>query len=139
MGHKTYVVTTPGLSHAALKSKSMSMDPLIAYVAPKMLGLSKESGHHFGIDSTGFYSGSPALRERREEFGHALAPGPGVNQPGQICSDVVAEAVNAFGVDWTTKDLFLWLRDVITLGTANGLYGSKSPTAVDKSLIQDIW
>ncbi|KAK4081308.1 uncharacterized protein Triagg1_2840 [Trichoderma aggressivum f. europaeum] len=139
MGHKTYVVTTPGLSHAALKSKSMSMEPLIAYVAPKMLGLSKDAGHHFGIDHTGFYNGSPALRERREEFSHALAPGPGVNLPGQMCSDVVTDAVNAFGAEWATRDLYQWLRDVITLGTANGLYGPKSPVAVDKSLIEDIW
>ncbi|KAH6603128.1 cytochrome p450 [Trichoderma cornu-damae] len=127
------------LSHAALKSKSMSMDPLTAYVAPKMLGLSKESGRHFGIDRMGFYRGSPILQERREQFSHALAPGPGVNQPGQVCANIVAEAVNDFGVDWTTKDLFLWLRNVITLGTANGLYGPKSPAALDKSLIQDIW
>lgn len=115
------------------------MDPLTAYVAPKLLGLSKESHHHFGIDHTGFYTGSSGLRERREEFSHALAPGPGVNQPGQACSNVVAEAVNAFGADWATRDFFLWLRDVITLGTANGLYGPKSPVALDKSLIQDIW
>ncbi|RFU74919.1 cytochrome p450 [Trichoderma arundinaceum] len=139
LGHKTYVVTTPGLSHAALKSKAMSMDPLTANVAPKMLGLSKESDRHFGIDHTGFYNGSSALRERREEFSHALAPGPGVNHPSQVCSNVVAEAVNAFGADWTTKDLFLWLRDVITLGTANGLYGPNSPVALDQSLIEDIW
>ncbi|UKZ50481.1 hypothetical protein TrVGV298_004744 [Trichoderma virens] len=104
-----------------------------------MLGLSKDSGHHFGIDHTGFYTGSPALRERREEFSHALAPGPDVNFPGQIFSDVVAEAVNAFGTDWTARDLYLWLRDVITLGTVNGLYGLKSPAALDKSIIQDIW
>ncbi|KAL7930656.1 hypothetical protein V8C35DRAFT_283175 [Trichoderma chlorosporum] len=96
------------------------MDPLTAYVVPKLLGLGNDSGHHFGIDHTGFYSSS-ALRQRREEFGHALAPGSGVNLPDQICSDIVAEAVNAFGTGWTTRDLFLWLRDVITLGTANGL------------------
>lgn len=104
-----------------------------------MLGLSKDSGHHFGIDHTGFYTGSPALRERREEFSHALAPGPGVIFPGQIFSDVVAEAVNAFGTGWTARDLYMWLQDVITLGTVNGLYGPKSPAVLDKSIIQDIW
>ncbi|KAL7807125.1 cytochrome P450 [Trichoderma aethiopicum] len=139
IGHKTYVVTSPGLSHAALKSRAMSMDPLIANVSSNMLGLSKEAGHYFGLDHAGVYRDTLAIRDRREEFSHSLAPGPGANLPAQNCSDVVAEAVNAFDAEWVTRDFFIWVRDVITLGTANGLYGPKSPMAVDNSLIQDIW
>ena len=115
------------------------MDPLIANVSSKILGLSEESGHYFGLDYAGLYKDTVALRERREEFSRSLAPGPGANLPAQICSNVVAEAVNAFGNDWVSRDLFVWVRDVVTLGTANGLYGPKSPMAVDNSLIQDIW
>ncbi|KAK1238527.1 hypothetical protein MKX07_006673 [Trichoderma sp. CBMAI-0711] len=77
MGQKIYVVTSPGLSHAALKSKSMSMDPLIAKTSSNMLGLSKEAGHYFGLDHAGLYRDTLALRERREEYSHSLAPGPG--------------------------------------------------------------
>ncbi|OTA00044.1 hypothetical protein A9Z42_0031100 [Trichoderma parareesei] len=139
MGQKIYVVTSPGLSHAALKSKSMSMDPLIAKTSSNMLGLSKEAGHYFGLDHAGLYRDTLALRERREEYSHSLAPGPGVNLPAQHFSDAVAEAVNAFGTEWVTRDFFIWVRDVITLGTSNGLYGPKSPMAVDSTLIQDIW
>ncbi|KAL7815092.1 cytochrome P450 [Trichoderma gracile] len=139
MGHKTYVVTSPGLSHAALKSKSMSMDPLIANISRNMLGLSKNAGHYFGLDHAGIYRDTVTLKERREEFSRSLAPGPGANLPAQNCSVAVAEAVNAFGTDWVTREFFIWVRDIITLGTANGLYGSKSPMAVDNTLVQDIW
>lgn len=115
------------------------MDPLIAHVSGKILGLSKDAGPYFGLDHAGLYRDTLALRERREEFSHSLAAGPGANLPAQHCSDAVAEAVNAFGDEWVSRDLFIWVRDVITLGTANGLYGPKSPMAVDNSLIQDIW
>ncbi|KAK0635778.1 cytochrome P450 [Bombardia bombarda] len=136
---KTYVVTTPALSHVALRSKSLSLEPLSATVATRMLGLSKAADRHFGIDERGEFVGSPTLGERRVEFSKLLGSGSTLSEPSQVASNAVADAVNKFDSNWESHDLFMWLRDVITVGTVAGLYGPKNPVALDPTLIEDIW
>ncbi|KAK3377978.1 cytochrome P450 [Podospora didyma] len=136
---KTYVVTTPALSHVALRSRMLSLEPLSAMVVTRMLGLSKEANGILGLDKRGNWVGSPVLSERRVEFSRLLAPGPSLTGPSEIASNTVAAAVNAFGTEWEKQDLFRWLRDVITSGTVMGLYGPKNPVALDPTLIEDIW
>ncbi|KAK3685831.1 cytochrome P450 [Podospora appendiculata] len=136
---KTYVVTEPGLSHAALQSRALSLEPLSATVATKMLGMSKTANRHFGIDEHGHFIGSPMLTERRLEFSKMLASGPSLTEPSQVASNCVANAVNNVGTGLGKHDLFGWLRDVITVGTIGGLYGPMNPVALDPTLVEDIW
>ncbi|KAK3365839.1 cytochrome P450 [Lasiosphaeria ovina] len=137
---KTYVVTSPGLSHAALRSRQMSLEPLSATVAARMLGLSKSANRHLGVDQNGKFIGSDALTERRLEFTRMLSTGSAtLEEPSRVASSAVASSVNLVGTDWQSRDLFKWLRDVITMGTVAGLYGPKNPIALDPSLAEDIW
>ncbi|KAK3327462.1 cytochrome P450 [Cercophora scortea] len=136
---KTYVVTEPALSHAALRSRALSLEPLSASVATKMLGMSKTANRHFGIDKHGHFVGSPMLTERRLEFSKMLASGASLTEPSQVASNCVANAVNNVGTGLEKHDLFAWLRDVITVGTIAGLYGPMNPVALEPTLVEDIW
>ena len=137
--YKTYVVTTPALSHAALKAKSLSLEPLSSLVAGRMLGLSKEANRLLGLGENDQWLGSHAIGERRVTFSKHLASGSGLLGPSQTASDIVAEGVNKITNNWIKADLFMWLRDAITYGTVQGLYGPKNPVALDQSLIEDLW
>ena len=137
--YKTYVVTTPALSHAALRSKSLSLEPLSSLVAGRMLGLSKEANRLLGLGPNDQWIGSHAIGERRVTFSKHLASGPGLIEPSQTASNIVADGINKITTEWIKADLFMWLRDAITYGTVQGLYGPKNPVALDESLIEDIW
>ena len=102
--YKTYVVTTPALSHAALKAKSLSLEPLSSLVAGRMLGLSKEANRLLGLGENDQWIGSHAIGERRVTFSKHLASGPGLLGPSQTASDIVAEGVNKITSNWRSEE-----------------------------------
>lgn len=51
----------------------------------------------------------------------------------------VAEFLNGINDHGESFGLYRWIRDALTLATADALYGTKSPLNNDHSLIDHLW
>lgn len=133
------MIVSPSLSHIALRSKSLSLEPLSVRIGERLLGLSQHATQTLGLASNGHWVGSAGIGERRVDFSKNLAPGGDLTSVTQSTGEVLSSIVNEFSNDWVEKDLYNWLRDVVTYATTLALYGSQNPLAIDRTLIDDVW
>jgi hypothetical protein len=130
---------SPSLSHVALRSKSLSLEPLSVRIGASLLGLSKHATQTLGLASNGHWIGSTGISDRRLDFSRHMAPSGDLASVTQSTGEVLSRIVNEFSADWIEKDLYKWLRDTVTYATTVALYGPQSPLAIDRTLIEDVW
>ena len=104
-----------------------------------LLGLSEKGVRQLGISESGHWLGSPGMAERRVGFNKHLAPGEDLSDIGKAAGAAVATIVNKIGSGLVEHDLYLWIRNAVTIATGVGLYGPHSPVLVEPSAIEDIW
>jgi hypothetical protein len=68
----------------------------------------------------------------------ALSPGTGLSELNKGVLDKVAEHLNVID-GGENVGLYRWVRDVLTLATADALYGPHDPMNADHSLIDNLW
>ena len=51
----------------------------------------------------------------------------------------LARSLNGIQTTASRKDLFLWLRDDYTIGSAEALYGPRNPISDSHKFIQAVW
>lgn len=139
LSNKTYIITSPSLSQAALRCKTLSLEPLSARIMGPLLGLTKKGVRQLGISKNGSWLGSPGMAERRIGFKKHLAPGEDLSDIGMAAGAAIAKIINEMDSEWLEQDLYVWLRDAITIATGIGLYGPYSPVVLEPSLVEDIW
>ncbi|KAI1381879.1 cytochrome P450 [Hypoxylon crocopeplum] len=128
---KVYVINSPIFVSAAFSNKNLSFGPFIIDFVQRMEELSvtarraySEEGMHtklmqiFSMYMTGRYLRSMNSVQLEEIFRYLPGCGPGVE----------------------TENLWIWLRDILTLGKTTMLLGSRNnPWKNDHSLIEDYW
>lgn len=142
MGRKTYIIASPSLAHLALNTKALSLEPLKAKVAQPLLGVSKAASRLLGRGNNGEWVGSEITDEHRLELIRQLSPGPELSRLSSAAAHQLSTSINAcanVASNGEPRDLYLWLRDTITIATTIGLYGPDSPFSRKPSLINDIW
>jgi hypothetical protein len=96
-----------------------------------------------GYDPHGPYlngnNGDSYLNEHHKLMIEALSPGTGLSELNKGVLDKVAEHLNVIDGEEKKVGLYRWVRDVLTLATADALYGSHDPMNADYSLIDNLW
>lgn len=96
-----------------------------------------------GYDPNGkFLNGNEGdcfLNENHKIMVECLSPGTGLSELNKGVLEKVAGFLNVIDGDGETFGLYRWIRDVLTLATADALYGPKSPLNSDSSLIDGLW
>jgi hypothetical protein len=74
-----------------------------------------------------------------QEMYAALARGPNLLETNARVLNYLAKSLNLIGTNPERLQLFQWLRDEYTIGSAETLYGSRNPVSENRNLIQSIW
>jgi len=84
-------------------------------------------------------NGDSYLNEHHKLMLEALSPGTGLSELNKGVLDKVAEHLNVIDGGEKKVGLYRWVRDVLTLATADALYGPHDPMNADHSLIDNLW
>jgi hypothetical protein len=84
-------------------------------------------------------NGDSYLNEHHKLMLEALSPGTGLSELNKGVLDKVAEHLNVIDGGEKRVGLYRWVRDVLTLATADALYGPHDPMNADHSLIDNLW
>lgn len=68
-----------------------------------------------------------------------LTPGEGLSELNRRVVEGVAGTLNAVDESEGGRGLYRWIRDSLTLATADALYGVESPLNKDRGLIDALW
>ncbi len=135
---KVYIATSPNVVQSALRSKNLSFDPFSIAFAKRVLNCKTEHlnqmTHIPENDKEECYN-----NEMHKIYHEPLQPGPELQQMNARVLEKIAEFVNEIGSEFETKDLYMWLRDSFTMATGISMFGSRSPIALDPSLIEPFW
>ena len=128
---KMYIIYSPTLISAAMRSKDLSFEPFILEFAAKIVGLSKRQvelvSHGTEID-------------RVTNLMHSALTSASLSKMVARGLVAVKEALNSIGPEAPLKipDVSVWVGDIMAHAAMKGLYGNNNPID-DASLIQDLW
>lgn len=83
--------------------------------------------------------GDSFLNENHRVMVESLSPGTGLSELSRGVLEKVAASLNVIDESGEKLGLYRWIRDVLTLATADALYGPGSPLNGDHSLIDCLW
>ncbi len=96
-----------------------------------------------GYDPNGKFlngnNGDSFLNDNHRIMVEALTPGRGLSELNNGVLEKVVESLNAIGGNGADFSLYRWTRDVLTMATADALYGPKSPLNSDSTLVDALW
>ncbi|RYP19868.1 hypothetical protein DL765_003122 [Monosporascus sp. GIB2] len=147
LDQRIYIVTSPALAAAVQRaSKTLSFTPIIPEVTRPVLGLDDatmaivRSNLDPGPDDEQGY-----LSEIQGMVYTSLGPGTYLNEltldaVRKLGAEVAAYAASLWprGTNAPT-DLLLWIRHIVTVATANYLYGPENPIALHPELEEAFW
>lgn len=137
-GGKIYIATSPNVVQSALRSRNLSFDPFSIAFAKRVLNCKTEHlnqmTHIPENDKEECYN-----NDMHKIYHEPLQPGPELQKMNSRVLEKITEVVNEIGSEFETKDLYMWLRDSFTMATSISMFGSRSPIALDPSLIEPLW
>jgi cytochrome P450 len=85
--------------------------------------------------------GDSFMNENHKIMVEALGPGPGLLELNNGVLNQLAKSLNETGAGGRAEKvgLYKWMRDVLTMATAESLYGAHNPVADDPSLTDSLW
>lgn len=135
---KVYIIKSPALIQAAIRSKSLTFDPFITNFADKPMQMSK-SALDIMLEDPEDEKTPTYLREVHKAMHESMQPGAGLLDMNKRVLDRLGEDINAVGGAWEERPLFMWLRNMFTVAAARALYGPRNVIEKDPSLIQQLW
>jgi hypothetical protein len=133
---KVYVIRSPQLIHAAMRKKTLSLDPLTIAFAERMIGFGPKIMDLMNHPPT---DGSIAWLHDQHKSYEPLAPGPALNDMNTRVLNTIAEIFNPIGTEFETKKFYLFIRDSFTIATTKALFGANNPLTNDPQLNDSIW
>ncbi|KAL6916366.1 hypothetical protein FSHL1_007814 [Fusarium sambucinum] len=132
LGGKLYVIFDPAIIQSAYRKKTLSFEPFAAEFAQRELLLSdrvQDKLKNTNLVPEFFAAIHPAMTG---DHIHRM----NANALNYISNDI--NKISGYG-KLEHANLWLWLRDLVTMATAEALYGSKNPLRHDNSLLDDVW
>lgn len=133
---KTYVITSPGMSQSAFRSKDLSFEPFMVEFAQRMLGVSDEVMVPMAKPAT---EKEPHMLREFVKVIHESLIGESLHKTNIAALGGIAASINGIEKCFAPDSLFLWLRDTLTLATSDALFGSRNPLKTNTSLIDSLW
>lgn len=148
--NRIYVICDPSLIQAAYRNtKAFDFGQFVVESSQRAFDIGDQGMKIIrgetapGYDPNGKYlngnDGDSFLNENHRVMVESLSPGTGLSELNKGVLEKVAGFLNVIDGDGETFGLYRWIRDVLTLATADALYGSKSPLNSDSSLIDALW
>lgn len=132
LGGKLYVIFDPAIIQSAYRKKTLSFEPFAAEFAQREVLISDETQRK--------------MKETRlvPDFFAVLHPamtGDHIHRMNATALNCIAKDINSIGEgnNMEHANLWLWLRDVVTMATAEALYGPDNPMRQEPSLLNDLW
>ncbi|KAM0261216.1 hypothetical protein ACHAPA_009850 [Fusarium lateritium] len=132
LGGKLYVIFDPAITQSVYKKKTLSFEPYAAEFAQRELLLTNETSDKLKTTSLvpDFFS-----------VIHPAMTGEHLHRMNANALNCIADDINSIGNSSNLEhpNLWLWLRDSITMATSEALYGPENPLRKDPSLLTDLW
>ncbi|KAM0543984.1 hypothetical protein ACHAPJ_012009 [Fusarium lateritium] len=133
LGGKLYVVFDPAIIQSIFRKKSLSFEPFASEFAQRELLISDETAHKLKTTSLvpDFFAAI-----------HPAMTGDHLHRMNANALNYVSQELATIGDAETplkSSNLWLWLRDLITLATSEAMYGPENPIRENKSLVDDLW
>ncbi|KAK7428295.1 hypothetical protein QQZ08_005192 [Neonectria magnoliae] len=130
---KLYVIFDPAIVQSAYRNKKLSFEPFAVEFAQRELAFSNETLRilqETQLVPDFFASIHPAMTGAHLHRMNANA----LNYvSGQL------DGIGGGGKAFEVPNLFLWVRDLMTMATTEALYGSENPLRENPSLVEDLW
>ncbi|KAF6835514.1 hypothetical protein CMUS01_05738 [Colletotrichum musicola] len=131
LGGKMYGVWDPILGQSVHRNKALTFEPFAVEFAQRELG--------FDNEKLKLLQETNLIPEFFEGIHVAMTPS-NVRRMNANALRYVAEVLAKTGDEpFETSNAFLWIRDLITMATADALYGHENPLKKDPSLLDELW
>ncbi|WXC60647.1 hypothetical protein SNK03_006532 [Fusarium graminearum] len=132
LGGKLYVIFDPAIVQSAYRKKTLSFEPFAAEFAQRELLLSdrvQDKLKNTNLVPDFFAAIHPAMT------------GDHLHRMNANALNYISKDINKISGQGSLEhaNLWLWLRDLVTMATSEALYGSKNPLRQDRSLLEDVW
>ncbi|KAG5746359.1 hypothetical protein H9Q70_010950 [Fusarium xylarioides] len=133
LGGKLYVVFDPAIIQSIYRKKSLSFKPFASEFAQRELLISNETAKKLKTTSLvpDFFAAI-----------HPAMTGDHLHRMNANALNYVSKELATIGdaeSSLKSSNLWLWLRDLITLATSEAMYGPENPIRENTSLIEDLW
>ncbi|KEY67068.1 hypothetical protein S7711_04740 [Stachybotrys chartarum IBT 7711] len=121
---KLYIINSPGLVQAAMRSNDISFDPFMVEFSTHMFGLSPKVVEIIS---------RPEVMDDLVDIIHASLMNESLHQMNVKALAYVASVLNGIRPDEPLRiqDTFLWLRDNMTYASTCAIFGSKNPYKIE--------
>jgi len=136
---KSYVLFDRGLITSAIRHRNLTFDIVSMEFAQRVFGLSSPTMEKlWGPDHDIEKSAAGVTMQRIK----GAMQGQNLYRMNATALNYVAERLNVTGKDGLrVENLYRWLRDFMTMATAEGLYGSGNPLRgnSESEVIEALW
>jgi len=134
---RIYIIQSPELAQAAFRqSKEIDFSTIKVWGCRAI----EYNEHATGIVAYDPPKGEGSyMTDLHQEMHSSLAQGPNLIKTNARLLNCLARSLNSIHTKPTRHQLFRWLRDEYTIGSAETLYGVPNPVSEDPSLIHSIW
>lgn len=131
LGGKLYVINSPDLAHSAILSRTLNFEPYVADFIRKMTDVGDAAMKKY--EDPAFFSQWIKIVYSSLTGEHLLAVNSAaVKVMASSLSEVPPGGINV-------PDLFVWMRNLMTLASTTSLFGSKNPWRLDSRLFDAYW
>ena len=128
---KMYTIWDPYLAQSALRAKTASFEPFESDFSQKTIGLSKAAAAK---------TTQPGVLPGLNEVIHVSLRPSSVHAMNVQALTFISRTLDHIGREGIeAPNLYLWLRDLITMATTRALYGKENPFEKDPKLSQLHW
>lgn len=135
---KVYVVTSPDLVNAVNRnSKKIAFNPFVAMLGKRITGHDEDTSRIVQHNLNGEH-GPGYVIDVHDRIVASLAPGMDLQQTTKAMLSHLSVYFEAITTD-VELDLFLWIRNTVTLCSTRALYGSQNPFDKDPKFVNSFW
>jgi len=146
---RVYVICEPSLIQAAYRNtKAFDFGSFVVESAERLFEISEQGMKIMrgetapGYDPNGPFlngnNGDSFLNEDHRRMVATLSPGPALLELRTAVLDRVAGSVNGIG-DGEKFGMYRWMRDILTIASAEAIYGPENPFSNDPALVNALW
>ncbi|KAG9230466.1 cytochrome P450 [Amylocarpus encephaloides] len=133
---KTYIIQAPALVQSAFRNKNLSFEPFMAEFAQRMLGVSNKT---MAPSLTPATETRPSFMDEAHKVIHESLNGPPLQKMNTDMLNTLSVSFNELGDSFQPESLFLWLRTMMTMATADTLFGTHNPLKDEPSPSDALW
>jgi hypothetical protein len=138
-GSRIYVICAPELVHSAFRiPKVLSFEPFVIESSRRAFNITEE-GMKIIEAPPKVEGGENYLSAIHKSMFEAMAPGASLLEMNSRVLATMAQYLDQIGNDEQPMNLYQWVRDVLTIATADALYGPKNPVSDNKKLVDYLW